>query len=195
MPEAKYVNGTRVAIVAASAFVLAGCVVVRPASSSRSLFEGAAYAGETVTISAGSPGNEAFRVYHQGASPFESIQSVRDETRLRAKEYCDHKGNAPEAITETTSVPPYSPGNLPRMEIVFDCVGKPTLAASPTREEPKHIKAAAPTSESPAATKATSSASDEPKFSKLVNLKKLLDSGILTQEEFNREKTKILNEP
>jgi hypothetical protein len=33
------------------------------------------------------------------------------------------------------------------------------------------------------------------KYEKLIKLKKLLDSGVLTQQEFEREKTKILNEP
>jgi hypothetical protein len=72
-------------------------------------------------------------------------------------------------LSETTAVPPYILGNYPRVEIVFDCVEHPASLAPST--------------------------GDDPKYSKLVNLKKLLDSGVITQEEFNREKAKILAQP
>lgn len=35
----------------------------------------------------------------------------------------------------------------------------------------------------------------DPKYIKLVNLKKLLDTGVITQAEFDREKAKILSQP
>src|SRR5580704_1690705 len=182
----KFLNEARVAVVAVSACVLAGCVIVRPANSSKSLFTGSA--GETVNVNPGSAGNETFRVYHQGASPYESMPRVVSETHLRAKEYCDRKGEVPESITETTSIPPYALDNLPRMEIVFDCVSKPAVAvpavaaSPPPAAEPKYAPQAAAPSEPAKPAKPPSSASDEPKYSRLVNLKKLLDSGILTQE-------------
>jgi hypothetical protein len=60
-------------------------------------------------------------------------------------------------------------GNWPRVEIVFDCV----LVLPPAASAPI----------------------DDPKYSKLVNLKKLLDSGVITQAEFDQEKAKILSQP
>jgi hypothetical protein len=39
----------------------------------------------------------------------------------------------------------------------------------------------------------TAAVGDDPKYKKLVNLKKFLDSGVLTQAEFDAEKAKILN--
>jgi hypothetical protein len=36
---------------------------------------------------------------------------------------------------------------------------------------------------------------DDPKYAKLVNLKKLLDAKVITQQEFEAEKTKILSAP
>ena len=71
-----------------------------------------------------------------------------------------------ESLSETTATPPYVLGNFPRVEIVFGCVAVSTLATS-----------------------------DDPKYSKLINLKKLLDSGVITQSEFDSEKAKILNSP
>jgi hypothetical protein len=58
---------------------------------------------------------------------------------------------------------------LPRVEIVFDCIAVPTIGAP--------------------------AADADPKYMSLVNLKKLLDGGVITQEEFEREKAKILAQP
>jgi hypothetical protein len=163
-------NGVRTAI-GLTALVIAGCAVstpIQPASTSKSGFEGAVYKGETVTTGHGMPGNEAYRVFIQGATGFVGIQSVRDDAEQRAKEFCDRKGKAMESLSETTAKPPYILGNFPRVEIVFDCVVTPA---------------------------ATAEASDDPKYTKLISLKKLLDAGVITQDEFEREKAKILSQP
>jgi hypothetical protein len=107
-------------------------------------------------------------VFIQGATGFVSMQSVRDDAEQRAKEFCDRKGKAMESIRETTATPPYILGNFPRIEIVFDCVAQP-VALGPA-------------------------AGDDPKYTKLVNLKKLLDAHVITQDEFEREKAKILDQ-
>jgi hypothetical protein len=107
-------------------------------------------------------------VFQQGATGFVSIQSVRDDAEQRADDFCKRKtgGGVMESLQETTANPPFILGNFPRVEIVFDC---------------------APNVES------TAAVGDDPKYKKLVNLKKLLDSGVLTQAEFDAEKAKILN--
>jgi hypothetical protein len=84
-----------------------------------------------------------------------------------AKEFCDRKGKVMEWLTERTANPPYILGNFPRIEIVFDCIEKPL--SSPTV--------------------------DDPKYTKLVNLKRLLDNGVITQAEFDKEKANILSQP
>jgi hypothetical protein len=156
---------------AALSFYLSGCAVtspIQPASSSKSAFEGAVFKGETVTVSAGTPGQEAYRVFIQGATGFVSMQSVRDDAEQRSKDFCDRKGKAMESIRETTATPPYILGNHPRIEIVFDCVDRPTIGPG---------------------------TGDDPKYTRLVNLKKLLDAHVITQDEFDREKAKILDQP
>ena len=114
------------------------------------------------------PGNPTFRVFQQAATGFVSIQSVREDAEQRATAFCDRTGKAMESLTETTATPPYILGNFPRIEIVFDCVDK---AASPE------------------------AASGGDKYAKLAKLKQLLDSRAITQDEFNREKQKILAQP
>jgi hypothetical protein len=156
----------------AACYLIAGCAVtapIQPACSSKSAFSDAVYKGESVTTGAGTPGNEAYRVFIQGATGFVSIQSVRDDAEQRATAFCSRKGKSMESLSETTAKPPYILGNFPRVEIVFDCVS------------------------APAATLRV--ANDDPKYTKLVNLKRLLDAGVITQGEFEREKTKILDQP
>jgi Short C-terminal domain len=131
--------------------------------------EGAIYPGETVTISASSPDVEEYRVFHQGATGFVSVQWVREDAEQRATAFCERKNKVFKPLRETTSKPPHLLGDFPRLEIVFACVDKVATAAPP--------------------------AASDRKYEKLIELKKLLDSGVLTQQEFEREKTKILNEP
>jgi hypothetical protein len=157
------------AVVVICSVTLAACAVdspIQPASTSKSGFEGAVYKGKTVVTATGSPDNEAYRVFVQGATGFVSIGAVREDAEQRAKAFCDRKGRAVESLSETTATPPYVLGNFPRVEIVFGCVAVSTSATS-----------------------------DDPKYSKLINLKKLLDSGVITQSEFDSEKAKILNSP
>lgn len=72
-------------------------------------------------------------------------------------------------VRETTSKPPHILGNFPRVEIIFSCADKtPSVVVPP---------------------------SEDAKYTKLVNLKKLLDSGVLTQREFDSEKAKVLAQP
>jgi Short C-terminal domain len=152
------------------ALTATGCSVTSPiqsASASKSAFADAVYKGETVVIKPETPGNPTYRVFQQGGSGFVGLQSVREDAEQRANAFCDSKGRVMESLTETTSTPPYIFGNFPRIEIVFDCVAKPASSASASGD----------------------------KYAQLTKLKELLDSGAITQDEFNREKAKILAEP
>jgi hypothetical protein len=138
---------------------------IQSVSSSRSQFAGALYKGETDTISSATPGAESLRVFSQGGTGFVSLASVREDAEQRATAFCERKGKTYNPLSETRSTPPYILGNFPRIEIVFDCIEKPgSPLASPNGD----------------------------KYAQLAKVKQLLDSGAITQEEFNREKAKIL---
>ncbi len=141
---------------------------VQPASNSTSKFEGATFKGETVTLSKPTPGEESYRLFQQGATGFVSMQSVRAAVEERAIAHCDRKGKVMHGLEEKASKPPYILGNFPKLELVFECV---------TRNE------------------VVPSAASGTKYERLETLKRLLDSGALTQDEFDREKAKILAEP
>ena len=110
-------------------------------------------------------GYDSYRIFIQGSSGFVPIQSVREEAEQRANEFCDRKGGVMQADTETTADPPYILGNFPRIEIVFDCTPSAEIAHTVT----------------------------DTKFTKLTNLRKLLDNGTITQAEFDAEKAMILS--
>jgi Short C-terminal domain len=161
------------AMIIVSIISFAGCAVstpIEPASSSKSAFIDAVFKGETVTTGVPTPGNESYRVFIQGATGFVSMQSVRDDAEDRAKEFCSRRSEVMESLSETTATPPYILGNLPRIEIVFQCnsVNASDAAFSPTTD---------------------------PRYAKLIELKNLLDKGVITQEEFDREKARVLNRP
>lgn len=148
-----------------------GCAsssTIQLANTSKSHFEGAVYGGELNVVAQDKSGSEQYRVFEQGATGFVSLQSVRETAEQRANEFCAKQGGVPKTLTEHTSKPPHILGNFPRVELVFVCVAKPNLAAVPaTFQDATYIK--------------------------LANLKKLLDDGTITKEEFEKQKAKILN--
>ena len=135
---------------------------VQTVAGSKSQFEGAVYSGEVSVVSKPTPGVEAYRAFYQGGSSFVSVSSVRETVEEMAAKHCARKGQAVRPFQETTSKPPHILGNFPRVEIVFECVAAtpPTAGGAPGVD----------------------------KLGQIERLKKLLDSGALTQQEFDREK-------
>lgn len=142
---------------------------VQPAATSKSQFDGAVYSGETAVIDKPTPGAEVFRASYQGGSGFVSVSSVRETVENMATKHCARSGKVPHPLQETTSKPPHILGNFPRVELLFEC-------------------------SAPAATHSIGSPGVD-KLGQIEKLKKLLDSGALTQQEFEREKAKILGSP
>jgi len=153
--------------------VLAACATttpIQPATSSKSGFDGAVYSGETTTLDKPTPGETSFRLFQQGATGFVPISGVRADIEDQATKYCGRAGNAMHGLTETAAKPPYILGNFPRVELVFESVPKSQAHGSAAAVGPS-------------------------KYDKVASLKKLLDSGALTQAEFDKEKAKVLAEP
>lgn len=147
---------------------LVGCATSSPIqqySRSRSAF------GEPPElISHTVPEKDVYRIYHRASTGFVSIQSIREAAMLRASDFCARQGKEVLVLGEKISQPPYILGNFPRIEIVFAAIEKPKEAPKP---------------------EAASTFTDE-RFVKLTNLKKLLDSGVITQAEFDQQKAKLL---
>ena len=151
---------------------LGGCATsstIQRVSESKSQFDGAVFGGETNIASEDTSGGEQYRVFHQGATGFVSVQSIRVSAEKRATEFCERKSKVVKTLREQTSKPPHILGNFPRIEIVFTCVDKPTLTAPAAYEDARFIK--------------------------LNNLKRLLDDGVITKQELDAEKVKVLSKP
>jgi len=142
-----------------------------PASASKSGFEGAVYSGESVDLDTATPGAEIYRLFEQGATGFVSLESLRDSVENLATKFCVRKGKIVRTVKETTSKPPHILGNFPRLEWQFECVDSPKLAG----------------------TAVTSPTVD--KLTQLERLKKLMENGTLTVQEFTSEKAKVLAAP
>lgn len=151
--------------------LLAGCantIPIQPVSTGKSGFDDAVFSGETINLESAEPGVEQYRTFHQAATGFVSLASLRASVEKNTDDFCARKGKVVRGISETSSKPPYILGNFPRLEFVFQCVDKPPTETSSNGRD---------------------------KYDELVKLKKLLDDGALTPEEFNREKAKVLSSP
>lgn len=153
---------------------LGGCAVsgsVQSVNTGASGFNSATYRGEVRQIAdsaeiAKYPASDQHRVFEQSATGYGSIPEARDQAMPRVIAFCRSKNKEPKVLQEQTSIPPHILGNFPRIEITFACVDKSSVA--------------------------TISGGSDDRFSKLKELKTLLDSGTITQEEFENEKRKIL---
>ena len=105
-----------------------------------------------------------YRVYHQGSTGFVSPTTVQLSAERRAEDFCKQKGKKRIIIEEI--LPPYRFGSFPRAEVIFVCVDLNN--ETQTKEKSK--------------------------YEQISELKQLLDSGALTQEEFDSEKKKILSD-
>ncbi|MDO1509337.1 MULTISPECIES: SHOCT domain-containing protein [unclassified Neisseria] len=152
------------------AFILTGCTTtsgIQPIEKSISKFDTAMiYKGKETILNVNENKDQEYRIFHQGASGFTPPTAIRNSAEKRAKAFCSQQNKEMKAIKERTSVPPHVLGNWPRIEIIFICV------------ESNHAN--------------VDSYSDDKKYDQLVKLKKLLDQGVLSEQEFNKEKAKIL---
>jgi hypothetical protein len=114
------------------------------------------------------PAKDIYRIYHRASSGFTPMQKIREAAEQRINKFAQQQGKSFIVLGEKMSMPPYILGNFQRIEIVFALFDK---AEKPINTTPKLDK-----------------------FSKLEKLKKLLDDGALTKEEYEKEKKKVLEE-
>ena len=152
--------------------LLTACSVssnIERVEQSKSGLDGAVYEGEEIIIRTDIPDSEAYRIFHQGATGFVSVLSVRKSAESRARGYCSKKGLSYELLRERVSSGAHVAGNFPRAELVFACVSSEVSKSTPVTPSTKQNR-----------------------YDELRELKSLLDEGVLTQEEYEQEKRKIL---
>ncbi|CAB1219250.1 SHOCT domain-containing protein [Acinetobacter bouvetii] len=154
-----------------SVLLISSCSSVPPIQSalkSKSSFENAVFGGETVILDQPIKNSEeSYRIFRKAATGFVSLQTVRENAEHASITFCERKNKAMHSLTETAARPPYILGNFPRIELVFECIEK---------------------------TENGNNNNPVGKYEKLTALKKLLDDGVLTKQEFEKEKAKVLAE-
>ena len=157
-------------VIAATLTACSTASSIQRADKSKSGFDGAVYTGVETVIRDDIPDSKSFRIFHQGATGFVSLQTIRESAESRAKDYCENKGLRYELLRERVSVGAHIAGNFPRAELVFTCLPREILNSSP--EIP---------------------AKSMNRYDELRELKSLLDEGIITQDEYEKEKGEILS--
>ncbi|RMA82688.1 SHOCT domain-containing protein [Umboniibacter marinipuniceus] len=146
-----------------------GATPIQKASDSNSGFDGAFYDGESVEVSENSSGAEEYRLFHHDDVGFQNMVAVRQQAENRANQFCGQRNLASRTIREQASTPPFILGNFARIEIIFVC------------EEPELVRLSVEQHESD-------------KWETLETLANLRDRGVITEEEFEVEKAKILSQ-
>jgi len=141
---------------------------VQKVNESKSGFDGAFYDGESHVVSKDLSNSEQYRIFEKGSSGFVSLDAIISDAEQRAKDFCSGKDKVMKTIKVQTSKHPHVLGNFPRAEITFICVDRPNVTTPSTFDDVLYIR--------------------------LNNLKKLLDNGVTTKEEFEKEKAKILKQ-
>lgn len=136
---------------------------------------------------------ERHKVVKQALTGYGDVSELRQYATKKAELICYKSGRDKRmlAISERTSVPPYIWDNFPRIELTFVCIDddrferstSPISVQSPAFVTDQNI--------SPSTDEKTPVVAD--KYDRLFKIKELLDSGVLTREEFEREKRKILS--
>lgn len=138
------------------------------AKDQKSFFEGSVYSGKLKILAEDTTGSEQYRVFQQAATGFIPTSVVRKEVEEQAFKHCENMGKSLRLLQERTSPLLFLPGNFPRAELLFVCLPKPITPITSSFEDQLYIK--------------------------LTNLKKLFDNGTITQDEFEQQKTKMLNQ-
>ncbi|WP_395684528.1 SHOCT domain-containing protein [Dokdonella sp.] len=132
------------------------------------LFPLAVFAGNTGVIP---DGPDAYIIMRTGKTGFVSSSSLQKKAYEEASDFCTEKSQVMETISmDSKAARPF--GGFPEATLRFRCVSKG----------------------SPQPQVADAQLSTDDKLAQLERLKRLLDSGALTQQEFDREKAKLLGQ-
>jgi hypothetical protein len=161
--------------------LLSGCSSLSPIekeSESESHFKDAFFAGSEFYISDDVISGERYRVFNEGMAVTDELKKTAIK---KANEFCREKDSNQKMVTisEFGATPPYLWGNIPRIEIIFACKDRVNANSS---------------SKTADNSKSKTELIIVDKYDRLSKIKNLLDNGVLTQDEFEAEKKKILAE-
>jgi len=143
-------------------------------------------------------GNDTYAITCEAKNAFDrDVDHLKDDATAAANNYCASLGREARVVSLTSDLPFFSTGYA-KAKIVFRAVGPgtpqtaeaaPSVAAAPAYA-PAQAYAPAP---APAPAAAPKALTTDELYDKLVKLDDLKKKGILSDEEFQAEKRKLLN--
>lgn len=140
--------------------------------TSKSHFDDTVYGGEFVYKNPKEFKEKQYRIFHHAASGFVSVASIKQSAEKRGIQFCKDKIGEQGIMTiiseQNTSSLSLMPGNFPKVELIFVCTES---AIAKKNNQPINQK-----------------------YQDIKQLKELLDNGAITEEEFKKEKQKVLSQ-
>ena len=159
-----------------SVIVLSACSSmsnIEEKDTSKSHFDDTVFGGEFVYKNPTKFKEKQYRIFHQASSGFVSVASIKQSAEKRGRLFCKDKIGEQGRMTiiseQNTSSLSLMPGNFPKVELLFVCTQ--SKVKNNTNQQSSRNK----------------------KYQDLKQLKELLDSGVITEDEFKKEKGKVLN--
>jgi hypothetical protein len=142
-------------------------------------------------------GQDTFIVTRQAATGFFGAGTLKAEAIYEAEAYCRSRGKMLKVVSVTEAQPPFLLGNFPKAEVVFKALdpGNPELEVpSEYDSSGTQIRVGSnKVNRSDISVSVENRVSDD-LYSKLEKLDELRKKGILTEEEFQAEKERLLKE-
>ena len=139
-------------------------------------------------------GPDTYMVSRQAASGFTGMGSLKADAFREASEYCISQNKKIQVVNTNESQPPYVFGNFPRAEIQFMCLseGDRELARPKLKKEADVVIEKTDAISIDVKTKDQSEKTKDI-YTELLKLEDLRKKGIITEEEFEIQKKKLLS--
>ena len=129
-------------------------------------------------------GNDAYMVSRQAATGFSGSGAQKAECFQEAGKFCEKQGKKLYVVSTSEAHPPYIFTNFPKAEVQFMC-----LDANDPRLKTDEVKTIQHLSQG-----IKNEGDDYTLEAKLKTLNKLLADGMITKNEFDEQKKKLLND-
>jgi len=140
-------------------------------------------------------GADTYIVTRQAATGFSGAGTLKADAISEAAKFCESQGKVLRIVAVTEAQPPYILGNFPKAEVVFKALnpGDPELSqAAEYDASGTQVRVGSALKDRSEIQVSIDRSKSEDMYTKLEKLDDLRKKGILTDEEFQREKTKLL---
>jgi hypothetical protein len=141
-------------------------------------------------------GSDTFIVTRQAATGFSGAGTLKADAISEAAQYCEARGKVLKIVAVTEAKPPYILGNFPKAEVIFKALdpGHPELSRpSEFDASGNQIRVGSALVDRSEVKVSVEKAQQDDLYGRIERLDELRKRGVLTEEEFQREKTRLLS--